>query len=181
MCSGSPDTLVGTFSFLLSIGPIPLWICTPRDRGDGFVGNIAEVAGAFDDVVCGVLVRADQVLLVHRNASRVWAPNRWDAPGGHVEPGETDLEALSRELREELGIEVASEHVRYVARVSGDTYDLRVFAVDDWVGEPENRALEEHDALAWFTEPQLGDLSISDEELLPLFVDAIRQGSARNR
>ena len=139
------------------------------------------MAVTFDDVVCGVLVRSDQVLLVHRNGTRIWAPNRWDAPGGHVEPGETDLEALSRELREELGIEVAAEHAHYVARVTGATFDLRVFEVEDWIGEPENRALEEHDALGWFAESELFDLEISDEELLPIFVAAIRQNRAENR
>ena len=51
-----------------------------------------------------VLVDDDHLLLVdHRNA-RLWLPS-----GGHVEPGEHPRATVARELREELGLELASE------------------------------------------------------------------------
>ena len=55
--------------------------------------------------VAAVVVR-DARLLVIRRARRVVAPGAVCFPGGGVEPGESEPEALVRELREELGIEV---------------------------------------------------------------------------
>jgi len=52
---------------------------------------VTDLTSDFDDAVCGLLIRSKRVLLVHRNESRAWAPTCWDAPGGHVEQGESDL------------------------------------------------------------------------------------------
>ena len=120
---------------------------------------------AFNDVVCAVLVRAQRVLLVHRNASRLWAPDSWDAPGGHIEPGEADYDALARELYEELGIVIGTRDAKLVGRLTGSDYDARVFRVERWSGEPENRAPDEHDEIAWFAEGQIEHLRLADPDL----------------
>jgi 8-oxo-dGTP diphosphatase len=63
----------------------------PRDRSRCFVA-----AGVlfFDD--------ADRILLVQPTYK-----DHWDIPGGYVETGETPAQAAAREIREELGLEVA--------------------------------------------------------------------------
>ena len=134
---------------------------------------MAELFPEFNDVVCGLLIRSGRILFVHRNESRVWAPDRWDAPGGHIEQGESDIDALARELLEELGIVVGD--ARLVAMLTGATFDARVFVVDSWSGEPENRAPEEHDRLAWFDEGQLPGLVLADPDLLDIVVEALHQ------
>jgi 8-oxo-dGTP pyrophosphatase MutT (NUDIX family) len=133
----------------------------------------------FNDVVCGLLVRSGRILLVHRNGTRLWARNCWDVPGGHIEQGESDFEALAREMREELGIVVAPGEARLLGRLSGTDYDARVFVVDSWSGEPENRAPKEHDDLAWFPEEQLCDLVLADPDLLEFVVGALRHEQGR--
>ena len=55
-------------------------------------------------VVAGVLRREGRVLLSRR--IRGADVGRWEFPGGKLERGETPEQALRRELREELGIEV---------------------------------------------------------------------------
>lgn len=58
------------------------------------------------DVSVGVLIRPDGAfLLTSRPAGKVYA-GYWEFPGGKLEPGETVLQALQRELQEELGITV---------------------------------------------------------------------------
>jgi 8-oxo-dGTP diphosphatase len=53
-------------------------------------------------VVAAVIRRGDTIL-VTRRPDRPGRPGQWEFPGGKVEPGEAETDALARELREELG------------------------------------------------------------------------------
>ena len=142
---------------------------------------MAESGSRFNDVVCGLLVRSSRVLFVHRNAARDWAPNCWDAPGGHIEQGESDFDALRRELAEELGVSVAPDDVRLVTHLRGDDFDARVFLVERWSGSPENRAPEEHDDLRWFSEEELPGLVLADPDLLDIVLGELRRAGGGRR
>lgn len=85
----------------------------------------------------GVLLR-DRKFLVARSRGK----NIFVAPGGKLEQGESLIEALQRELREELGIEVRSSDLRemgtfYAAAAGQESAYLQmdVFFVDVWKGE----------------------------------------------
>ncbi len=56
--------------------------------------------------IVGVIRRDDRLLVIQRSA-HVRAPLAWCFPGGEIEPGESQTEALVREMREELNAEVA--------------------------------------------------------------------------
>lgn len=56
-------------------------------------------------VVAAVMERDGRYLITQRRASAV-LPLMWEFPGGRVEPGETDQQALKRELRHRLGAEI---------------------------------------------------------------------------
>jgi 8-oxo-dGTP diphosphatase len=68
-------------------------------------------------VVAAVVTRGD-ALLVTRRPDRPGRPGQWEFPGGKVEPGERDEEALAREIREELAcaVEVGRVLLRHVHR-----------------------------------------------------------------
>lgn len=101
-------------------------------------------------VAAAVVLRGDgKVLLAQRPAGKPYA-GYWEFPGGKLEPGETPAHALSRELREELGIGVVraapwlvQEFVYPHAHV-----ELNFFRVFAFEGEPHG-----HDgqAFAWQT------------------------------
>jgi 8-oxo-dGTP pyrophosphatase MutT (NUDIX family) len=56
-------------------------------------------------VVAGAIVRSGRVLAAQRSYPAELA-DRWEFPGGKVEPGEVPSAALVREIREELGVDV---------------------------------------------------------------------------
>ena len=105
-------------------------------------------------VVVGALVRDGRVLLVHRRPDKRAYPDVWDLAGGVMEAGESELVALARELREELGVEIATESASHLCRVAAGPADepaiLSAWLVREWAGTPTNFAPEEHDDLGWF-------------------------------
>ena len=100
------------------------------------------------DVAAAVIQRPDGAfLLAQRPAGKVYA-GYWEFPGGKVEPGEDSRQALSRELHEELGIDVVRAYpwITRVFTYSHATVRLKFFRVLDWAGEPHPR---EQQAIAW--------------------------------
>jgi 8-oxo-dGTP diphosphatase len=92
-------------------------------------------------VAAGILRRDGLILICQRRAAQDHAL-KWEFPGGKLEPGETVVEALTRELREELNIEAAParELARYEFAYPGKRAILLVFLeVPSWQGEMENR------------------------------------------
>lgn len=120
-------------------------------------------------VVTALLRDGDRILLCHRSPRRRWYPGVWDLPGGHVEPGEQPGAALARELREELGIDIATPSGPPLREVHADTFDMRIWLVESWTGSPVNAAPDEHDAVAWFTYDALAELSLAHDGYLALF------------
>ncbi|MEV4489097.1 NUDIX domain-containing protein [Micromonospora coxensis] len=115
-------------------------------------------------VVTGALVENGAVLLVHRSPARRAYPDLWDLPGGHVEAGESELQALAREMREELGVRIVTESASRRGDLhlgSGDdAVRVGVWHVGDWVGSPTNRAPDEHDDIAWVGISELSGLPL---------------------
>ncbi len=100
------------------------------------------------EVAAAVIERPDgSFLLAQRPAGKVYA-GWWEFPGGKIEAGEAAAEALARELREELGIEVLRAYP-WVTRVhiyEHATVMLHFFRVVAWSGEPKPR---EGQAFVW--------------------------------
>lgn len=134
--------------------------------------------GDFHRGVSGLLMRNGRVILVHRLPSRDWAPDTWDLPGGHVEQTESESEALSREMREEIDVTVDPTMMAVVARLSGPNFHVGYYRVDSWVGEPRNAAPEEHSEVGWFSTMDLKDLVFADPQILEVVMAALGERPA---
>ena len=88
--------------------------------------------------------------------------DKWEFPGGKVENNETVAQALARELKEEIAIEVLScipltvvEHTYHGKNGSDVTVCLEVFVVDNYNGEP---SAQEGQGQGWFSLNELKEL-----------------------
>ncbi len=106
-------------------------------------------------LVVGAAIIVDGRLLAAQRTEPPELAGGWEFPGGKVEPGETDHEAIVRECREELGIEISVG-----CRVGDDWplnngYFMHVWTAGIVDGEP--KALE-HSELRWLAEAELLDV-----------------------
>jgi 8-oxo-dGTP diphosphatase len=97
-------------------------------------------------VAVGILLRPDGLFLLNTRPAGKPCAGSWEFPGGKLEPGEGVADALRRELREELAIEIgtADDDCRQI-QVVEHAYDhalvrLHACVVSRWHGEP--RAVE---------------------------------------
>ncbi|MFG6654409.1 pyrimidine (deoxy)nucleoside triphosphate diphosphatase [Scandinavium sp. M-37] len=122
------------------------------------------------DVVAAIIEKDGLILLAQRPL-QADQPGLWEFPGGKVEPGETQPEALRRELREELGIDAlpAAYVASHQREVSGRLIHLHAWHVPEYHGE---LTAHEHSQLVWVT-PEAAfswDLAPADIPLLEAFM-----------
>ncbi|MFC3092709.1 8-oxo-dGTP diphosphatase MutT [Alteromonas sediminis] len=105
------------------------------------------------NVAVGVVIR-DRSVFVCKRAKDAHQGDLWEFPGGKVESGETDTQALSRELAEEIGIQVKRAVPLMTLRhdYTDKAVCLHVQLVRDFSGEPHGK---EGQPSAWRTLDEL--------------------------
>ena len=104
-------------------------------------------------IIVGAAIVVDGRVLGCERAEPPESAGRWEFPGGKVEPGESDVDALVRECEEELGVVVAvGDRIGEDVPLAHGRALLRVWLARLVRGEPQ--ALE-HRSLRWFTADDL--------------------------
>ena len=130
------------------------------------IANVIHVG-----VQCFVLTDS-RLLLGHRTGG--FQSGTWGLPGGHLEQGETILEAAARELEEETGI--IAQKMRIVTigdPLAENNYHLQFgVLVEEWRGEPTITAPNELGELCFFPVNDLpSELLVSSAYIIEKFID----------
>jgi len=138
---------------------------------DAYAAAAARKAQDVVQVVGAAIVEGDRVLVAQRSGGPY--DGCWEFPGGKVEPGESDLSALVREIGEELGTSIVPQAFLgevvldgVVAGGPSGASTLRVWWARVSGGAP---VAHEHAALRWVRADELDELDwiAADRPLLP--------------
>lgn len=129
-------------------------------------------------VVAGLIIADDGRVLITRRKDEQPMGGQWEFPGGKLEPGEAPTAGLARELREELGVEVAVGRAWDVLHHAYPEFDLLmiVYACRLAPGATP-RAVEVAD-LAWCRPAELGGYAILPADA-PLVDRLVAEGPPR--
>ena len=139
-------------------------------------------------VAVGIIMNDGHVLACQRKKTARY-PLKWEFPGGKIEANESPLEALRRELREELGIEIsggAEFHTQEwmypdnpQGALSDGSFRVYYFLITSYAGNLENFAFEQ---FRWVRPPELLTMDILDgnREAVNLLVKNPRPDRGQN-
>ncbi|MET8425456.1 NUDIX domain-containing protein [Nocardia sp. NPDC004860] len=100
-----------------------------------------------------LLCRGDRVLFGQRQNTG-YEDGAWHLPSGHLEAGESVVEALIREADEEVGVRIMPEDVQFAHIMHNSSSGGRMaffFVVDEWEQDPVNREPDKCSGLEWFS------------------------------
>jgi 8-oxo-dGTP diphosphatase len=159
---------------MLDLLSVIVWFSSKR--GSRLSSTNIKIARPSIDVVAAVISRKHRgvfEVLIFQRAQRDSGAGNWEFPGGKVEPGETDAEALHREILEELSIEV---HVIAKVAESKHQYPNINIHLKAYLCEPierdfeSNIVLTDHQAFRWVDRAQIEKVVLSPADV-PLASD----------
>lgn len=110
------------------------------------------------EVVAAIVVYQNQILCVQRGEAKLdYISKKWEFPGGKIESNESKSEALSREIKEELDLEILN--LQFFTTVQHEYPDfhltMHAYLCISTITEPR---LTEHLDYKWLTLEQLPSL-----------------------
>ena len=124
-------------------------------------------------VVAAVIMRGGRYLCMRRGKSRYeYISGRWEFPGGKVDPGENDREALEREISEEMDWSVTPRELVGIVDYTYPDFSLRLAAYMCEAPADDSFKLLEHSEYRWVTADELPALcwTAADAELISRFI-----------
>jgi 8-oxo-dGTP diphosphatase len=130
-------------------------------------------------VACAIIERDGRVLATQRSAV-MSLPLKWEFPGGKIKTGETPEECLKREVREELGVEIAVVRALSTTTHSYPTFTVTLYPYICALTAGEI-TLHEHAASVWLMSEKLHalDWAEADWPVLDEYVGYRRSLSVR--
>jgi mutator protein MutT len=84
-----------------------------------------------------IVLQRENKIFIMRRANTGWADGMWTIPSGHIDKGQTAVEAAIIEAQEEAGVTILPEHLKFIhAHYVFDAYANYYFKATHWEGEP---------------------------------------------
>ena len=109
-------------------------------------------------VVAGLIARPDQRILVSQRREDQAMPLGWEFPGGKIELGESPEQALRRELREELDIEVEVHRIWEVLHYQYADFELLMLVYSCALAPGSQPRCRQVRRISWCSPEELRDL-----------------------
>ena len=114
-------------------------------------------------VVAALIKKDDKILIAKRTTGDEQLIGKWEFPGGKIEPGETELQAIEREIYEEFEIKIKDKKfiINNLCEYPNKTVDLRLYECDYITGDLK---LHEHSEYKWVNKSEFlnYDLATAD-------------------
>ena len=127
------------------------------------------------DVTAAILVKDGKILIAKRKSTDK-LPDKWEFPGGKIEPDETPRDCLAREMEEEFGITVSVGEFLGESVYHYDHGSIRLLAYRACWREG-TFCLQDHADYGWTTVNQLSEFDFAPADLP--FVDRIVSGDIK--
>ena len=108
------------------------------------------------NVVAAIIHKDDKILATKRGYGEFI--NQWEFPGGKIEENETKEEALKREIKEELNIEIEITNFALDLEYQYPTFYLKMSCFDCIIKNGTPKLLEHNDA-RWLSKDELDDVN----------------------
>jgi 8-oxo-dGTP diphosphatase len=118
-------------------------------------------------LIAAIILENDKgefLLALRDNKPSIPFPNHWDLIGGHVEPGETPEQALIREVKEELDIDIRDyTFYKKFECLTGDAFENIKYIYSGKINIPiEEITLLEGERAQYFTRKEIPDLKFAN-------------------
>ena len=114
-------------------------------------------------VTVHILFPKDGKVLLLRRANTGYEDGNYSVVAGHIEGGETIIQAAIREIKEEAGVDVSVDDLYVVGVMHRKEDDERIdffLVVEDWQGDLINAEPDKCDDIQWFPIDNLPDNTI---------------------
>ena len=125
-------------------------------------------------VVAALIEKEGKVLIAKRLTGNSKVINKWEFPGGKVEPGEEEKDAIEREIKEEFELQIKAKQflVNNECKYPDRTIDLRLYLCDYLNGDFK---LHAHSEYKWVSPSELLEYDLAPADIpLAEYVKKVR-------
>ena len=102
-----------------------------------------------------LILEKEGKILLQRRFNTGYSDGKYTVPSGHVDPGESVIDSIIRETKEEVGIIIKRKDIEFIQilyrkKNNGEQRVDFFFHAKSWEGEPRNMEPEKCDDLGWF-------------------------------